>query len=169
MSLAIIALGSNLGQKLEYIQNACDLLKSVGIIKQTGGLYKSSAYGNTEQPDFLNTAIALETEFSPIALLEQLKSIEKQLGRKKRTHWGPREIDLDIIFYDNIIMKNERLEIPHPDFHNRVFVLKPVQDFAANLVSPIHNKNIKQLLEDCSDKTTIELLSSDWNIDGSKI
>lgn len=169
MPEVFLALGSNLNDRTHYLRKAVDLLHYTGNIVLVAPLYRSSAYGYRQQPAFFNSALLLNTKMEPIMLLDELKRIEKQIGRKKRIRWGPREIDLDIIFYNRIIMETERLTIPHPDFHNRRFVLKPLADIAPNFQSPTHRKTIAELLDMCNDKTRTGLIATNWYFDGIKI
>jgi len=169
MADAFIALGSNLGNRLHHLIASVDLLRSTEKIISIAPLYESSAYGYTEQPMFLNSAIMLQTTAEPLVLLERLKEIEKQVGRKQRIRWGPREIDLDIVFYDQLIMRNDRLTIPHPDFQNRRFVLQPLTDMAPGFISPLHQKTLLQLLNVCTDTTKLILTSTEWYPHGLKI
>ncbi len=149
MHSAIIAIGTNLGNKEENIKKATDLIKRRGIrIVKSAGIYRTKPYGYTNQPDFLNSALEIETTLSPEELLETLLSIEKEMGRVRKVHWGPRIIDLDIIFYDNLVINEKNLKIPHPDMQNRLFVLKPVSEIAPCRVHPVFCKTVKTLLEE---------------------
>ncbi len=125
MPVVYLALGSNVGDSRGYIEQAIELLsdKVQGI--QTAPIYKSKATGHTDQPDFLNTAIRAHTDLTPDDLLEFVNEVEQKVGRVERFHWGPREIDIDIIFYDDLMQKTEKLTLPHPHFRDRDFVLKP--------------------------------------------
>lgn len=169
MTDVYIALGSNLDNRLNYLKKAVDLLNSLGNIPVTGGLYESSAYGFTDQPSFLNSALLLKTELKPIDLLNRLKEIEIKVGRKKRIHWGPREIDLDIVFYDKKTLQFKELIIPHPDFQNRRFVLQPLADISPDFVPPAHSESVSELLNNCNDNTKIELIAMEWYPNGIKI
>ncbi len=169
MSEALIAIGSNVGDRCSYLKQAVDNIQSLGDVKQVAPLYETSAYGLTDQPDFLNSVILLRTSVKPKTLLHKLKSIEVTVGRKERIRWGPREIDLDIIFYDDKILRTVDLSIPHPDFQNRRFVLEPLADIAPEWKSPIDGKTVLELLNNCADKTIIELVEKDWYPDGVKV
>ncbi len=169
MAEVILALGSNLGDRLGYLLEALDKLHHLGQVMSVSPAYLSSAYGKTDQPDFLNAVIIMHTRLEPQKLLEKIKEIESQIGRKNREHWGPREIDIDIILYQQQIIQTPNLAIPHPDFHNRMFVLRPLSDIAPEIVSPIHQKSIRELLNDCPDKTIIELTDAHWYRHGIKV
>jgi 2-amino-4-hydroxy-6-hydroxymethyldihydropteridine diphosphokinase len=155
MTEVYLALGSNIGDSKAYIAKAIDLLSDeLADIKQAP-LYRSKAVGYTDQPDFINTAIGAKTDLSPLELLEVTKNIEKQLGRIERFRWGPREIDIDIIFYGHQIIESDELTIPHPSFRERSFVLQPICNLSPNLIDPVSKKPIKVLLEqlDASDQS----------------
>lgn len=157
-----IALGSNIEPRLQYLSSAIDQLQTLGKVKKIAPLYRSSAYGVKEQSYFLNSACILSTNFLPLDLLKALKDIEGKIGRKERFHWGPREIDLDIIFYSNETVEEEELVIPHPDYKNRRFVLQPLADMEADYSPPGETKNLSQLLDECQDKTHIKLETKNW-------
>jgi 2-amino-4-hydroxy-6-hydroxymethyldihydropteridine diphosphokinase len=166
---AVIAIGSNVGDRYSYLKQAVDKIQSLGNVEQVAPLYETSAYGFTDQPDFLNSALLLRTMVTPRTLLHELKAIEDQLGRKQRIRWGPREIDLDIIFYDDLQMQSHELSIPHPDFHNRRFVLEPLSEIAPEWKSPTDGRTVVQLLNNCPDKTIIEVVNKEWYPDGVKV
>jgi len=149
-----VGIGTNLGKKKENIEKAVRMLKKVkGIdVILSSPMYKTRAYGNKKQPEFLNGVLKISTSFEPRVLLERLKSVEKDMGRLEEERWGPRIIDLDILFYGNEIIKKSRLTIPHPDLHNRWFVLKPMNDIAPEFEHPVKKKTIGKLLEELNDK-----------------
>lgn len=146
MHKVFLALGSNVGEKENNIKNAITSLGSILKNIQVAPFYISKAVGYTDQDDFVNTALVGYTDLKPQELLKQIKELEQQLGRKKRFRWGPREIDIDIIFYDNLILQAEMLEIPHPRMHERDFVLQPVIDLEPNYLHPLLHKTVQQLL-----------------------
>jgi 2-amino-4-hydroxy-6-hydroxymethyldihydropteridine diphosphokinase len=162
MTPAFIALGSNVEPRLNYLTAAIHRLQALGKIIAIAPLYRSSAYGVEDQADFLNSACILNTNFLALDLLNSLKDIEEKLGRKKRFRWGPREIDLDIIFYDKQVIEKDKLVIPHQDYKNRIFVIKPLCDLDANFIPPGEDKNLAQLLAECTDKTQIKLEAENW-------
>ena len=145
----VIAFGSNLGDRREYIENAIREIESDSAIKdvRVSGLIETKPYGYTNQPDFLNGALICRTYLSPEKLLEFLHTIENGAGRRREVHWGARTLDLDIIFYDDKIIDTPLLTIPHTDMHNRYFVLKPVSEIAPYYRHPVMNMTVSQLLE----------------------
>lgn len=162
MTPAFIALGSNVEPCLYYLTAAINRLQALGKIISIAPLYRSSAYGVENQPDFLNSACILNTSILPLDLLNSLKDIEDKLGRKERFRWGPREIDLDIIFYNKQVIEEDELIIPHIDYKNRIFVLTPLCDLDASFLPPEEDKNLAQLKAACLDKTQLKLEAENW-------
>jgi 2-amino-4-hydroxy-6-hydroxymethyldihydropteridine diphosphokinase len=120
--------------------------ESIQAIKQAP-VYRSKAAGYSDQPDFLNTAIRGETALSPEELFEFIKQVEQRVGRQERFRWGPREIDIDIIFYGDQTIATKELTIPHPRFAERDFVLQPIADLRPGLVDPLSGKTVQELLK----------------------
>jgi 2-amino-4-hydroxy-6-hydroxymethyldihydropteridine diphosphokinase len=159
MTEVYLALGSNIGDSVSHIASAIDLLsKKLSHVKQAP-LYRSKAVGYTDQPDFINTAISAETDLSPYDLLDMIKNLEKQLGRIERFRWGPREIDIDIIFYGDQVIESDKLNIPHVKFRERSFVLQPLYDLNPELIDPVTKQTIKALLQqlDVSDQSLLPI------------
>ncbi|MBV7269418.1 2-amino-4-hydroxy-6-hydroxymethyldihydropteridine diphosphokinase [Winogradskyella luteola] len=153
-----IALGSNKGNKLQYLQSAVNaIFKKVGAIRKISKVYKTPALG-FEGDDFFNACIKVETELKPKKLLKELKRIEKDLGRLSKTANGyeSREIDLDILFYDVEILNDDSLVIPHPEIQNRKFVLQPLLDTVRDFKHPVLDKTVEELFEVCEDDSEIE-------------
>ena len=153
-----LALGSNIGDREKNINEALRLLKEKIKDLKVGNIYISKAVGYENQPDFYNTVVSGYTNLSPEELFYFVKGIEKQIGRIYRFHWGPREIDIDILFYGNQIIKRDFLEIPHPRLHERDFVLKPMLDIDADFVHPVLKKTVKELFEELRTKSIIGVL-----------
>ena len=148
MSIVYISIGSNIGDREENCRKAIKLLKENGIaLKRESSLYETEPWGVKNQPKFINMAIEVETDKEPEELLRVLKEIEKEIGRKESVKWGPRVIDLDIIFYNDLILKTENLEIPHPLLQERDFVLKPLSEIAPDKKHPVTGKTVKEMLE----------------------
>ena len=147
---AYVALGSNMGDKQAYIEDAVQKIKKNERIKNVGvsSLIQTAPYGEVkEQEDFLNGVAELETLYTPEELLDFLHTLEQEAERVREIHWGPRTLDLDIIFYDNLVMDTEELTIPHADMHNREFVLKPLCELTKKYRHPLLGKTVEELLE----------------------
>lgn len=149
MHLAYIGFGSNIGNRLAYIQDAINALSEVEEItlQNISSLYETEPVGEQPQAKFLNGVVAIKTSLSPQTLLHTLKQIETTVGRQHRTRWGPREIDLDILIYGDLCLQTPKLTIPHPEMHLRRFVLVPLAEIAHDLVHPVFNETIQTVLE----------------------
>lgn len=151
--IAFIALGSNMGDRNKYLEDAITLInKRVGNVLKRSSILETEPYGYTDQDNFLNMAIKVDTELSPRDLLKELLQIEAELERVRLITWGPRTIDLDIIYYDNEIIDEDDLKIPHIDLYNRDFVLKPIVEIDENFIDPRKNKKVRELLEELENK-----------------
>jgi len=149
MNKVYVAFGTNIGDKTKNIEKALKLMEERGLkITKKSSIYSTEPYGYVQQPEFLNGVVKVETQLSPRQVLKTLLQIEKDMGRVREFKWGPRNIDLDIIFFNGDIIDEEDLKVPHPDMHNRDFVLKPLSEIAPDFVHPTLNKSIKQLLEE---------------------
>lgn len=157
MPLSYIGFGSNIGDRLAHIQNALDTLsKTEGItLQRISSIYTTDPVGYEEQAQFLNGVAAIQTTLSPLPLLHILKDIETAIGRKHRTRWGPREIDLDILIYGDLCVQTEKLVIPHPEMHLRGFVLVPLAEIAPNLVHPVFQETIQTLRNRLEDSKSV--------------
>lgn len=146
---AYIAVGSNLGNREDYVAGAVKALKEHPLIevKKVSDMINTEAYGGVEQGDFLNGALEIETLLGPWELLDALHETENKAGRERTLRWGPRTLDLDILFYDKMCVETEDLVIPHPDMENREFVLKPLAQIAPWLRHPVSGKLVTELLE----------------------
>lgn len=154
--LVYLGLGSNLGDRKKNLQAAREILAKTERILQQSSLYQTAPWGYSEQPEFINQVIAIETELSPTHLLRLLKRIEKIIGRKKTFRYGPRVIDLDILLYDHRIVHTKLLDIPHPKLIERAFVLVPLAEIAPELVHPGNGKTIRQLMEALEDIESVK-------------
>ncbi|MDO6354009.1 2-amino-4-hydroxy-6-hydroxymethyldihydropteridine diphosphokinase [Caloramator sp. CAR-1] len=149
MNIAYIAFGTNVGNREENINVALKMMEDRGLkIIKTSKIYVTEPYGYKDQPEFLNGAVVVETSLSCRELLNVLLNIEKDMGRVRHFKWGPRNIDLDIIFYNDEVIDEPDLKVPHPDMQNRDFVLKPLCDLNPNFVHPVFKKAVKTLLEE---------------------
>lgn len=161
--MIFIALGSNLGNPYQNCISAVDNITSHKDIKliSSSPWYKSKALTLDANPqaDYCNGVICIQTKLKPRELLQVLREIEKKMGRpEKREKWRSRIIDLDIIFFDELILKNAELEIPHPEMHKRLFVLEPLCKLAPNLLHPVFGKTCQHLLNDYSAANPHETL-----------
>ncbi len=151
---AVIACGSNMGEKERYLQEAID--KIAGDIKCrllcSADQIVTKPYGGVEQDEFVNGAFLIETLYEPEELLTFLNRLEAEAGRERVIRWGPRTLDLDIIFYENRVVRSARLTIPHPDMQNRIFVLAPLAQIVPEWVHPLYQKTVTQLLEGLQEK-----------------
>jgi len=152
-----LSLGSNLGDKLNHLQEVVFLIHStVGSVVKISPIYETSAWG-FDGDNFYNCCIAVETSLTPSVLLEKLLEIETRLGRKRNegTGYASRTVDIDILYYDSEIINTEALTIPHPNLQLRRFVLKPLADIAPQFYHPVLNKDTRNLLQECKDKSNI--------------
>ena len=157
MVRAYIALGGNVGDVEQSFRTSLAALRArehVNVLKESA-IYRTPPWGKTDQPDFLNMAVEIETELSAHDLLDLCLTIERTSGRVREERWGPRTIDLDIIAYDDQVIADERLTVPHPHAHERAFVLAPLADIAPDLM--IAGKNVRDWLKiaDASGMTRI--------------
>ncbi len=147
MATVYLSIGSNVGYRLKNISSAIKLLTKFATIEKLSCVYESSPVGYIDQPNFYNCVVKIFTDLSPSKLLKQLKKIEKLLGRKKTFRWGPRIIDIDILLYDNLVLKTKKLTIPHKELLNRKFVLLPLKEIEPEIVHPELNLPIRFLLK----------------------
>ena len=144
---AYVALGSNLGDKEANLRKALELLQERGVeIVKTSTFISTEPYGVTDQPQFLNGVCEVRTSMVPLALLHTLLEIEQEMGRVHLRHWGERNIDLDLLLYEDVVMDTPQLKLPHPDMQNRDFVLLPLAEIAPELVHPTLQKTISELV-----------------------
>ncbi|PIQ17085.1 MAG: 2-amino-4-hydroxy-6-hydroxymethyldihydropteridine diphosphokinase [Flavobacteriales bacterium CG18_big_fil_WC_8_21_14_2_50_32_9] len=158
LNQVILSLGGNQGDVIQtFIETKQLIEKNIGLISKSSSLYKTAAWGETNQSDFLNQVILVTTNLFPIELLQECMKIEKQLGRVRtdKNRWKERIIDIDILFYNNETITLHDLEIPHPQIANRKFILIPLREISPNLVHPILKKTIKNLEKNCNDKLNV--------------
>lgn len=156
---AYISLGGNLGNTVEIFEQALqEIERLAGILQKKSSLYQTAAWGNTQQPDFLNQVILIQTTLSPNKLLDTLLTIELKFGRERKEHWGPRTLDLDLLFLDDRILNKEHLTLPHPRIAERKFILIPLEEIAADWLHPVEQKTIQQLVIECKDDSEVKKL-----------
>jgi 2-amino-4-hydroxy-6-hydroxymethyldihydropteridine diphosphokinase len=158
-----LGLGSNLGNRARNIYAALRRLSSHVHLEQISSLYETEPVGVTDQPWFLNLVCAGLTDLPAHDLLHAVKRIERELGRRDGVRFGPRLIDIDILFYDNQVLATEHLELPHPRLHERGFVLIPLGELAPNLVHPVLKTTVRELLENAAALETVRPYHlTDW-------
>jgi 2-amino-4-hydroxy-6-hydroxymethyldihydropteridine diphosphokinase len=156
MNKVFLLIGGNMGNRLQNLHRAIELLAATcGPVIQQSAVYETAAWGKTDQPAFLNQALALTTNLSAQELITTILSVEEEMGRLRMEKFGPRIIDIDILFFNDIIMQEPNLTIPHPQLQNRRFVLAPMQEIAPELVHPVLHKTIDQLLKECKDELAV--------------
>jgi 2-amino-4-hydroxy-6-hydroxymethyldihydropteridine diphosphokinase len=149
-----LALGSNLGDRAANLKTAVGLLAPQMTVLAKSPVYETPPWGHTDQPDFLNQVVKVETHLQPLPLLKHLKRLEVAMGRQPSFPKGPRLIDLDILFYDDLILRDFEISVPHPGVHERAFVLVPLNDIAPDLIHPVIGQAVREMLS-VVDKTGI--------------
>ena len=144
-----LSLGTNIGNRPANLRQAVSSLPPQMNVKAKSKVYETPPWGYTEQDDFLNQAVKATTYLEPEPLLKHIKRLETALGRETSFHYGPRLIDIDILFYDDEIIETQSVVIPHPHLHERGFVLLPLMDIAPDLIHPIQQKSIRQMAAFC--------------------
>ncbi len=149
-------IGSNINDRAAYLINARKAIQAqIGPILRASSIFETAAWGITNQPDFLNQALYLRTYLSPQDCLAATQRIETQLGRKRQINWGPRTIDIDLLFYDDLVLETDALQLPHPWLHQRQFVLAPLAEIAPDLLHPTLHKSIQELKATCRDEADV--------------
>lgn len=161
MPIAFLSLGSNKGDRLSVIQQAVNFLGTHELIEiaAASSFYETEPWGKKNQTWFVNAAVAIRTTLSPVELLRVCQDIESKMGRdrSKEERWGERPLDIDILFYDDLIMSNEILTIPHKYVHKRAFALVPMLEIKSSFVHPVFNKTISELHEELEDPEDVFL------------
>ncbi len=155
----VLGLGGNMGNRTQHLGLAMvQIIQQIGPITRVSSVYETAAWGNEDQPAFLNMAVCINTPFTPLQTLERCLRIEKQMGRHRTMKWGPRIIDIDILLYNNQIIRDKNLSVPHPMMHERRFVLAPIAEIIPQKKHPILKKTFKELLLICPDTLTVKPL-----------
>jgi len=157
MSRIFVGLGSNLGDRAKYLLRALSELENLHqtTVKKISSIYETEPVGVRRQPKFLNMVAELDSMLRPDDLMRELKKIEHRIGRTHAEHWGPREIDLDLLYYGSEMLNETELHVPHPEISNRRFVLVPLKEIAADFQDPLRHLNIEELLQRCSDTSSV--------------
>lgn len=150
-----ISIGSNLGDRLGNCRKALSAISGFAGVTVVSSVYETEPVGKKDQSEFINCAAAVTTELAPEELLTRLKAVEDTLGRVREEKWGPRTIDIDILFYDGLVIDTAGLRIPHPEAHLRRFVLEPLCEIAPGLVHPVLGVSITSLLENLEDSEKV--------------
>jgi 2-amino-4-hydroxy-6-hydroxymethyldihydropteridine diphosphokinase len=151
MSTAYVALGTNLGDRAETLRIAVEKLGRVGTVEAVSSVYETDPVGYADQPAFLNAVARIQTALSPRSLLDALSQIETELGRTRSFRNAPRTLDLDLLLYDDLVLKEPDLEVPHPRLHERGFVLVPLADVGPEAVHPRLHRTVTDLLGDLGE------------------
>jgi 2-amino-4-hydroxy-6-hydroxymethyldihydropteridine diphosphokinase len=157
--LTYVSLGSNVGDRQEYLRQAMQLLIGGGIeLQRTSSIYETEPVDNTDQGWFLNCVAEIATTLDPLALLHRLQHVETQLGRERTVPKGPRTIDIDILLYGNIAMQSDELTLPHPRMLERRFVLEPLREIAPALRMPVSSQTVAEAYQQLRDPAQVRLL-----------
>ena len=161
MERVFIAIGSNLGDRLVFLQSAVHKLQRIpGLdLRSVSPVYETEPVGNKNQPHFLNAVVEFATTLTAEGLLTNLKEVERLVGRTPSERWGPREIDLDLIYANGLVINTPQLVVPHPELDRRKFVLVPLADIAADFQDPLRKRTVRDLLRDCPDTSSLSKTS----------
>jgi 2-amino-4-hydroxy-6-hydroxymethyldihydropteridine diphosphokinase len=159
--VSFVGVGSNLGNPIGNCLRAVELISFLGEVEviQRSSLYRTEPVGFSEQDPFINCVIEARTTFSAHLFLKSLQQIENDMGRIRAEKWGPRTIDLDILFYGDLTIGDETLLIPHPELHKRRFVLVPLCEIAPDFVHPVFGASVKELLDGLKAESSVELIN----------
>jgi 2-amino-4-hydroxy-6-hydroxymethyldihydropteridine diphosphokinase len=157
-----LGIGSNIEPRLVNLKNAVSELNKYGITRNKSSVYESEPWGYKEQATFYNAVIKYESELSPIELLIKIKSTEQVMGREESKQWGPRQIDIDILLCDNLLIRKTNLQVPHKYLKQRRFVLEPLAELTESIILQGQEQKTDMLIQMCSDKSTVNKLKLDW-------
>lgn len=160
--ISYIALGSNIDNREDYLTEAIDKLKKQSKVLLCSSLYETEPVGYVDQDWFLNAVVKIDTQLTCNELLEFVLGIEKELNRVRTIQNGPRTIDLDILFYEDKIVQEDNLQIPHPRLHERAFVLVPLHEISSNFIHPILKKDVSAMLKDLPKQEEVFLFKKEW-------
>ena len=159
MNISYLLIGGNQGDRIAQLERArTRIAATAGTIRAVSALYETAPWGKTDQAWFLNQALLLETKAGAMALLRMMLDIEKSMGRRRAERYGSRLIDIDILFFNDAILREPGLTIPHPEIANRRFVLEPLNEIAPAYIHPVLHKSVRELLLACPDPLEVKKL-----------
>ncbi len=161
MITVLLSLGSNQGDRIKQCRGAIEHIKErfPAEIRKISSFYETQAMGPADQKDYINMALEIETDLPPMSLLRSIREVETLMGRRKLVKWGSRDIDIDILLYDDLVMRSDNLTIPHLLMHERMFVLEPLSEIVPNVVHPLTRKTISQMVKKCKDPLWVKKLN----------
>jgi 2-amino-4-hydroxy-6-hydroxymethyldihydropteridine diphosphokinase len=163
MNTAILLTGSNIKSRRKYLALATDAIaKEIGQVFDSSAIYETESWGFDAEMAFLNQALCVRTPLCASDVLDKIQIIEKEMGRKRNADgsYSSRTIDVDILFFNDEVIHNPNLQIPHPHLHKRMFALMPLNDVVSSYVHPVLKKNVDELLKECSDPLAVELFQN---------
>ena len=157
MNNAFLILGGNLGERRKNLAEATALLAKAGAtIKRTSSIYETEPWGSKDQPNYYNQVVEILTNEDAPELMQSVLNIEQKMGRVRAGKYGARTIDIDILFFNNEIINSDHLTVPHPRLHERRFVLEPMNEIAPELVHPVLNQSISEILAHTNDRSIVK-------------
>jgi 2-amino-4-hydroxy-6-hydroxymethyldihydropteridine diphosphokinase len=157
MNDVYLLLGSNLGDRKLYMQQAIELIEQgISPVVKTSSVYETQSWGKTDAPDYLNRVVMLNTNMPAQTILHKILAIEIALGRRREEKWGSRTIDIDLLFYGKEIINEPNLQVPHPELHKRRFTLAPLNEIAGNFKHPVSKSTIHELINELSDDLVVK-------------
>lgn len=157
MNTIYLLLGSNMGNSEQQLSDAIlQIMQQIGKVTNKSSLYTTAAWGNTNQPEFLNQVVMVQSELAALPLLENILFIEKKMGRVRTIKNAPRVIDIDILFFNKEIISTANLTVPHPEIENRRFVLIPLNELSPDFVHPVSGLTVHTLLKNCTDALDVK-------------